>query len=68
MEFTLMTRHVAKFINDLADRIMCCRASTEGDFPFPVYNDYDLAMEIAPVAIVIDCIGDLQDREYLSSR
>lgn len=54
--------HVAKFINDLADRIMWAAGpALEGDFPFPVYNDYDLAMEIAPVAIVIDCIGDLQD-------
>jgi hypothetical protein len=32
-----------------------------GDFPFPVYRDYDLAIESEPVALVIDCIGDLQD-------
>lgn len=32
-----------------------------GDFPFPVYRDYDLAIESEPVALVIDCIGDLKD-------
>lgn len=53
---------VVNFTYDLADSILWAAGpELEGDFPFPIYNDYDLAMESYPVAMVIDCIGDLHD-------
>lgn len=32
----------------------------KGAFSFPVYTDIAQAMEVAPVAMIVDCIGDLQ--------
>jgi uncharacterized phage infection (PIP) family protein YhgE len=51
---------------ELQDQILWAAGpDLHGTFPFAAYGDYAAAIKENPVSMVIDCVGDLQDRQVM---
>lgn len=51
---------------ELKDQILWAAGpDLHGTFPVAAYEDYATAIEVNPVNMVIDCVGDLQDRQVM---